>query len=64
MNAPQVTEIPRISATWYHFTRPSIARKITSCISIGRFTAQVRIPIKSATHSDCKSAKRADAGAD
>ena len=52
MNAPQASEIPRTSAAWYYFTRPSIARRITSCTFIARATAEVRIPIRSATHSD------------
>jgi hypothetical protein len=54
MNATQASEIPRISAAWYRFPRPSIARRITSYTSIVRSTAEVRISSKSAFHSNRK----------
>jgi len=52
MNTPQASEIPRLSAAWYHFTRPSIARSVTSGTFITRSTAEVRMSIKSAARSE------------
>jgi len=43
MNAPQASEIPSSSAAWYHFTRPSIARRFTSGTFITSSTAEVWI---------------------